>query len=84
MVGPVYEEKNHMYKIVVDYNPSEVINNKIRERVFSTHAHLIGEKDKSFSVLLKNTVGEVLGGIQAALDKCSLSDLLVSALPAFF
>jgi len=57
---------------MVDYDPSETNNNKIREGVFAAHAHLVGEKDKSFSVFLEIMKGEILGGVLASLDTESI------------
>ena len=55
-------------KIVIDHTPTEADNTVIGDGVFAAHAYLIGEKDKSFSVFLKNDAGQVLGGVQAAFD----------------
>ena len=57
-----------MYEIMVDYAPDQAENSVISEGVFAAHADLIGEKDKSFSVFLKNDAGQVFGGVQASFD----------------
>ena len=56
-----------MYQVIVDHRPSETDNNVINNGVFEAHAGLVGERDKSFSVFLKNNVGEIFGGIRASL-----------------
>jgi len=61
-----------MYKILVDYDPSEINNKIIIDGVFAAHAHLVGEKDKSFSIFLENNAGKILGGMQASLDTESI------------
>jgi GNAT superfamily N-acetyltransferase len=57
-----------MYKVIVDYDPRQVDKDTVSDGVFAAHAHLIGEKDKTFSVFLKNDVGQVLAGAQVSFD----------------
>ena len=57
-----------MYKIVVDYAPAEADNAVVREGVIASNEIIVGERDKSFSIFLKNDLGKIFGGIQAFLD----------------
>lgn len=61
-----------MYKIVIDYTPSDADNEIIREGIIASNENIIGERDKAFSVFLKNDSEEVLGGIQAFLGTESI------------
>lgn len=54
-----------MYKIIVDHTPSMSDNAVVREGIISFNANILGEREKAFSVFLKNDLGKVLGGIQA-------------------
>ena len=54
-----------MYKIFIDYNPTEADNAVIREGIVAFNENILGERDKAFSIFLKNDLGEVFGGIQA-------------------
>ncbi len=56
-----------MYKVVVDYTPSDVDNDVVREGVIAFNETIIGERDKAFSIFFKNDEGKVFGGIQAFL-----------------
>ena len=55
-------------KVVVDYDPSQTDNAVISEGLIASNAHIVGERDKAFSIFLKNDSGNVFGGIQAFLD----------------
>jgi GNAT superfamily N-acetyltransferase len=57
-----------MYKVVVDYTPSEADNAVVREGIIASNENVIGERDKAFSIFLKNDSGQVFGGIQAFRD----------------
>jgi GNAT superfamily N-acetyltransferase len=57
-----------MYKVVVDYTPSPADNAVVREGIIAFNETIIGERDKQFSIFLKNDSGTVFGGIQAFLD----------------
>ncbi|MBS0624382.1 MAG: GNAT family N-acetyltransferase [Verrucomicrobia bacterium] len=61
-----------MYKVVVDYAPSEADNAVIREGITAFNESILGERDKEFSIFLKNDVGKVCGGIQAFLGSESI------------
>lgn len=61
-----------MHNIIVDYDPNQIDSKTLSDGVFAAHAYLIGERDKSFSVFLKNDSGQVLGGIQASFDTESI------------
>jgi len=62
----------HSVKVVVDYDPSQSDNAVISEGIIASNAHIIGERDKAFSIFLKNDSGQVFGGIQAFLDTESI------------
>ena len=55
-------------KIVVDYAPSQADNDVVREGIIASNEHVVGERDKAFSIFLKNDSGKVFGGIQAFRD----------------
>ena len=57
-----------MYKVVVDYTPSHADNAVVREGIIASNENIVGERDKAFSIFLKNDSGRVFGGIQAFLD----------------
>lgn len=59
-------------KVVVDYDPSQADNAIIREGIIASNAHIIGERDKEFSIFLKDDSGKVFGGILAFLDSESV------------
>lgn len=56
-----------MYKVVVDYAPAEADNAVVREGITAFNESMLGERDKVFSIFLKNDLGKVFGGIQAFL-----------------
>lgn len=62
------DQGKFMYKIIVDYTPSQDDNDVISEGLISSYQEIVGERDKPFSIFLKNNVGKVFGGIQAAYD----------------
>lgn len=57
-----------MFKIIVDYTPSEADNAVVREGIIASNEKIIGERDKEFSIFLKNDSGKVFGGIQVFMD----------------
>jgi len=58
-----------MYKIVVDYAPTQIDNNAIVEGLIRSYERTTGQpRDTEFSVFLKNDSGEIFGGIQAHFD----------------
>ncbi len=57
-----------MFKIVVDYAPSEADNAVVTEGIIAFNENIIGERDKAFSIFLKNHSDNIFGGIQAFLD----------------
>lgn len=61
-----------MYDIVVDYTPSEKDNSVVMEGILAYHESLVGERDTSFSIFLKNELGKVFGGVQAFLGSESV------------
>ncbi len=61
-----------MYKVVVDYAPAEADNAVVREGIIAFNENIVGERDKAFSIFLKNDSGKVSGGIQAFLDTESI------------
>jgi len=56
-----------MYKVVIDYAPSETDNAVVREGIIAFNENILGERDTAFSIFLKNDLGKVFGGIQAFL-----------------
>lgn len=61
-----------MYKVVIDHAPSQLDNTVVREGLIASYAHIVGERDKPFSIFLKDNSGKVFGGIQAWLDTQSV------------
>jgi GNAT superfamily N-acetyltransferase len=61
-----------MYKIIVDYAPSESDNAIVKEGIIAFNANILGEREKAFSIFLKNDLGKVLGGLQAFLGSESI------------
>lgn len=59
-------------KVVVDYAPSQADNAVIIDGIIAYNAHILGERDKAFSIFLKNDSGKVFGGMQAFLDTESI------------
>lgn len=57
-----------MYKIIVDYDPSAADNAVVTEGITASIENIIGERDRAFSIFLKNESGKVFGGIQAFQD----------------
>jgi GNAT superfamily N-acetyltransferase len=56
-----------MYKVIVDYAPTEADNAVVREGMTAFNESILGERDKIFSIFLKNDLGKVFGGLQAFL-----------------
>jgi ribosomal protein S18 acetylase RimI-like enzyme len=61
-----------MYKIIIDYEPSQADNDIVSEGLFASYENIVGKKDKPFSIFLKNDSGKIFGGIQAFFDKESV------------
>ena len=61
-----------MYKVVVDYDPSQADNAVVSEGIIAFNENIIGERDKAFSIFLKNDSGKIFGGIQAFLNTASV------------
>jgi len=61
-----------MYNIVVDLNPTETDNAIVREGLIRSYEAQFGQRDKQFSIFLKNDSGKVCGGIQAFRDTESI------------
>ncbi len=61
-----------MYHIDIDYAPTQASNDVIRDGVFNSSKEIIGERDKDFSIFLKDGTMKILGGIQACLDTQSV------------
>ena len=59
-------------KVVVDYTPSQADNDVVSEGIIASNARIVGERDKAFSIFLKNDSGKIFGGIQAFLDTESI------------
>jgi GNAT superfamily N-acetyltransferase/ketosteroid isomerase-like protein len=56
-----------MYNVFVDYAPTEADNAVVREGIIAFNENIVGERDKAFSIFLKNDLAKVFGGIQAFL-----------------
>ncbi len=61
-----------MYKVVVDYTPSDADNEVVSEGIIASMEKVLGERDKEFSIFLKNETGKVFGGILAFLGSESI------------
>ncbi|CDR34799.1 GNAT family N-acetyltransferase [Criblamydia sequanensis] len=61
-----------MYKVVVDYEPKEADNDVLREGMLAFNEKIVGERDKPFSIFLKNESGKIYGGVQAFLGSESV------------
>lgn len=61
-----------MYKVVVDYTPSETDNEVVREGLVASIEKVLGERDKTFSIFLKDDAGKVYGGTLAFLGSESV------------
>jgi chloramphenicol 3-O phosphotransferase len=70
--SPNAQRKENVYKIVVDYAPTEADNAVVREGVVAFNENILGERDKAFSIFLKNDLGKVFGGIQAFMGTESI------------
>ncbi len=60
--------EENMYEVLIDYTPNEADNAVVREGLIKCYEAKFGERDKPFSIFLKNDSGKVLGGIQAFRD----------------
>lgn len=61
-----------MYKVVIDYAPTEADNAVIREGIIAFNENILGVRDKAFSIFLKDEQGKVFGGMQAFLGTESI------------
>jgi len=66
------KNRGNMYKVVVDYAPTEADNAAVREGIVAFNEKILGERDKVFSIFLKNDQELVFGGIQAFLGTESI------------
>ncbi|MBA3956798.1 MAG: GNAT family N-acetyltransferase [Parachlamydiaceae bacterium] len=66
------QSKENMYKVVVDYAPTDADNAVVREGIDAFNEKILGERDKAVSIFLKNDSGKVFGGIQAFLGTESI------------
>ncbi|MBS0636927.1 MAG: GNAT family N-acetyltransferase [Verrucomicrobia bacterium] len=68
------EEKRTLplYKVVVDYAPSDADTAVVREGIVAFNECVLGERDKAFSIFLKDELGKVFGGIEAFLGSESI------------
>ena len=57
-----------MFKIIVDHEPNEADDAVVKEGLIVSNEKIIGQRDKEFSVFLKNDSGTVFGGIKAFMD----------------
>ncbi len=47
----VINRRKQMYKVVVDYVPSQADNAVIREGIVASNENIVGERDKEFSII---------------------------------
>lgn len=66
------EMNGHNIEVVVDYDPSQDDNAVVREGIVASIERILGERDKAFSIFLKDHSGKIFGGIQAFFDSESL------------
>ncbi len=52
--------------------PSETDNAVVREGIIAFNEKILGERDKTFSIFLKDPLGNVFGGIQAFMGTESI------------
>ena len=57
-----------MFKIIVDHEPNEADDAVVKEGLIVSNEKIIGQRDKEFSVFLKNDSGTVFGGIKGFMD----------------
>jgi GNAT superfamily N-acetyltransferase len=57
-----------MYQIIVDHAPVAEDNAVIKEGLIHAYEAQFGERDKEFSIFLKDSTGKIFGGIQAMYD----------------
>lgn len=70
--SPNIQSRENVYKVVVDYAPSEADNAILREGIVAFNESIVGERDKEFSIFLKDDLGNIFGGIQAFLGSESI------------
>ncbi len=70
--SPNIQSRENVYKVVVDYAPTEADNALVREGIVAFNENILGERDKAFSIFLKNDLGKVFGGIQAFMGTESI------------
>ncbi|MBA3816069.1 MAG: GNAT family N-acetyltransferase [Parachlamydiaceae bacterium] len=70
--SPNIQSRGNVYRVVVDYSPSEADNSVVREGIVAFNENILGERDKAFSIFLKNDLGKVFGGIQAFMGTESI------------
>jgi GNAT superfamily N-acetyltransferase len=58
--------------VIVDYTPCQTDNAVVSEGIIASNARILGERDKEFSLFLKNDSGKVFGGVLAYLDSESV------------
>lgn len=61
-----------MHQIIVDYAPTDADNEIVREGITAFNEKILGERDRAFSIFLKDDQAKVLGGIQAFLGSESI------------
>jgi predicted acetyltransferase len=70
--SPNIQSKENVYKVVVDYAPTEADNAVVREGIVAFNENILGERDRAFSIFLKNDLANVFGGIQAFMGTESI------------
>jgi predicted acetyltransferase/predicted GNAT family acetyltransferase len=70
--SPNIQSRRNIYKVAVDYQPTEADNAVVREGIVAFNEHILGERDKTFSIFLKNDLGKIFGGTQAFMGTESI------------
>ncbi len=61
-----------MYKITIDYHPTENDNQFVTEQLIAFNEKIFGEREKPLSLFLRDDTGKIVGGLQGGLDSESL------------
>ena len=61
-----------MYTVVIDYAPSDANNDVVREGITAFNEKIVGERDREFSIFLKDHTGKIFGGMLIFLGSESM------------
>ena len=70
--SPNIQRKENVYKVIVDYAPTKADNAVVEEGIIAFNESILGERDRAFSIFLKNDSGKIFGGLQAFLGSESI------------